>query len=67
MLIVTIYYNDVDLRKEPYIIHPNCPTLNLPVKSVEEATEFAEKKVSSGEWKGYLIPDLTTKEFIYEL
>lgn len=63
-MIVTIFYNELNLSETPYLIHPNCPSVNV---RFEGAEDFAKKQVESGVWTSYLIPDLTTEEFIYEL
>lgn len=63
-MIVTIFYNEIDDTGSPVVIHPNCPTLNLPL---DRADKFAKERVESGEWLRYIIPELTEKEVLYEL
>lgn len=60
---VTIYFNDVDINSKPYRVFEGCQSVVL---SWKEATEYAEKKISEGEWSQYLIPALTSVETIIE-
>lgn len=60
---VTIYYNEVDIANKPYRVEFGCPSVTI---SWREATEYAEKKITDGEWSQYLIPELTGVETIFE-
>jgi hypothetical protein len=59
---VTIYYDLINLETTPYQIFAGCPSEQMKWR---EAVEFADKKISSGEWKSYVIPALTGTECIF--
>lgn len=52
---VTIYYNDVFVSEEPNEIAANCPYVVVPIQN---AIEYADNKIDSGEWEAYCIPEL---------
>ena len=62
MRLVTIYYNDVFVSKEPYEIYKDCAYVNVPLS---EAIEYAENKLNNGDWDAYCIPELCNHEVIY--
>lgn len=59
---VKVYYNEVT-TKYPFRVHPNCPSVNLPI---EDAVRIAEDRVRLGDWYCYLIPELMPEEVIFE-
>lgn len=59
---VTIYYDLVNVEQKPYRIFAGCPSVKMKWR---EAVEYADKKISSGEWKSYVIPALTGAECIF--
>lgn len=62
---VTVYYNNITIagRESGHIVHVGCPYEKLPWR---EATEYAEKKIDSGEWSEYLIPALNSIKTTFE-
>lgn len=63
MRLVTIYYNDVFVSKEPYEIYKDCAYVNVPLS---EAIEYAENKLNNGDWDAYCIPELCNHKVIYQ-
>lgn len=59
---VKVYYNEVTTTY-PFVVHPNCPNVNLPI---EDAIRIAEDRVKAGDWFKYLIPELMSEEVIFE-
>jgi|688.fasta_scaffold1530629_2 hypothetical protein len=55
MQLVTIYYNDIFVSGIPNEIYANCPYVNMPI---DEAIEYADNKIESGDWDAYCIPEL---------
>jgi len=55
MKLVTIFYNDVFVSEIPNEIYANCPCVNVPI---DEAIEYADKKIENREWDAYCIPEL---------
>lgn len=60
---VTIYYNDVFVSDKPFQVYPNCPSVKV---DISKAVDFAEQKLSTGEWHSYLIPELADSEVIFK-
>jgi hypothetical protein len=60
-MLVTIYYNDVQVTKPPFEVYPNCPSVKM---DITYAVELAEEKLNSGEWHSYLIPELSQEQII---
>ena len=60
---VTIYFNNIDIENKPYRVFEGCPSVTIAFK---DAIEYAEKKIDSGEWSQYLIPELTGAETIID-
>lgn len=62
---VTIYYNNLTLgdRTNGHRVHENCPSVDVPWR---QATEYAEKKISSKGWSVYLIPELNSLHCTFE-
>lgn len=56
---VTVYYNDITLgdKTTGHTIHMGCPSVRIPWR---QAVEYADKKISTGEWSQYIIPDLNS-------
>jgi hypothetical protein len=62
MRLVTIYYNDVFVSETPNEIYKDCPYVNI---AIDEAVDYADNKIESGEWESYCIPEILNHEVIY--
>jgi len=62
MSLVTIYYNDVVVTKQPYEIYKNCRYVNIPI---DDAVDYAENKIQNGEWYAYCIPEILSHNYRY--
>ena len=63
--LISVYYNDIFISApygEPYEVYNGC---NYVLIDINEAEDYANKKIESGEWQAYLIPALTNREIIY--
>ena len=60
---VTIYFNDIDIDSKPYRVFEGCPSVTIAFR---DSIEYADKRISTGEWSQYVIPELTGAEVIFE-
>lgn len=60
-----VYYDDIFIstqHDEPYEIYHGC---NFVLVDIDQAEDYANEKIESGEWQAFLIPDLTSRKIIY--
>lgn len=59
---VEIYFNDIIIGNGEIRILEGCKSISMRWK---ESVEFADRKVSTGEWNSYVIPALTGSKVIF--